>query len=61
MRNSITYKLRLPKDVRIDDVDIKSIPIDDSWPVTVKEGDRKIGEMSFGRAKEKFGRAERHG
>ena len=60
MRRSLEYRLQLPKHVRIDDVDIKSITIDDSWPVLVKEGDRTVGSMSFGAAKEKFGRGE-HG
>ena len=60
MRRSLEYKLQLPKYVRIDDVNIKSIPIDDAWRVEVKEGDRKIGEMSFGAAKSKLGRGETH-
>jgi hypothetical protein len=61
MRRSLEYRLQLPKHVRLDDVDIKSLTIDDSWRVQVKEGDRTLGEMSFGTAKAKFGRSERHG
>jgi hypothetical protein len=61
MKRSLEYRLQLPKTVRIDDVDIGSIPIDDSWRVTVKDGDRKIGEMSMGAARAKLGRGERHG
>jgi len=62
MRRTQTITIRLPKYICIDDVDIKTIAIDDSWPVQVKDGDsRTIGEMSFGAAKQKFGRGERHG
>ena len=60
MRKPLEYKLRLPKNVKIDDIDIRSIPLDESWPVTVKEGDRTIGEMSLATARVKFGRGERH-
>ena len=56
VKRSQTVIIRLPKSVRLEDVDVKSIPIDDSWRVQVKDGDRSLGEMSFGTAKVKFGR-----
>lgn len=56
VRNRVTYELRLPKTVRIDSVDIKSIPIDESWVVSVRENHAKVAETSMKNARDKFGR-----
>ena len=52
MRRSVTYELRLPKTVKIDSVDIKSIPIDESWLVAVRENHAKIAETSIKNARQ---------
>ena len=53
--NEVTFVIRLPKGVRIANTDAKSIPIDDTWRCEIMEGHRRIGEMSYGVAKRKFG------
>ena len=54
------FYLRLPKHVKIDDINIKSIPIDESWLVAVTEGHRTITETSIKNARDKMGRGTRH-
>ena len=63
MRKPIVYELRLPRTVRIESVDIKSIPIDESWLVAVRENHATIAETSMKNARFKFGRGvkEQHG
>jgi hypothetical protein len=51
MREPVTYVLRLPKHVKIDSVDITSIPIDESWLVAVKENHQTIAETTLKNAR----------
>jgi len=54
MRKSVTFELHLPKRVRVDSVAIGTIPLDESWIVTVREGHMRVGDMPLGVARRKF-------
>ena len=53
-RREQVYILKLPKYVKIDDVNITSIPIDKSWRVHVEDHDRRVTDMSFGDVQRNF-------
>jgi hypothetical protein len=55
MSREINIILILPKHVRIKDIDSGTIPIDNSWWAIVKEGQRVIERLPYGRAVEKYG------
>ena len=54
-RKEIEIVVRLPKEFRIDSLNTSSIPLDDNYMVTVREGHRNIGEMKLKDARRKFG------
>lgn len=54
MKKGITFELHIPKTVRVDSVEITSIPLDDTWDVTVREGQRTIGKMPLVAARRKY-------
>jgi hypothetical protein len=51
MKPPVVYELRLPKSVKIDSVNIKSIPIDESWIVAVRENHTTISETAIRNAR----------
>jgi hypothetical protein len=54
-RKEIEIVVRLPKEFRIDSLNTSSIPLDDNYVVTIREGHRNIGEMKLKDARRKFG------
>lgn len=54
MRKNITFEIHVPKTVRVDNVEITSIPLDDTWAVTVRDNQRTIGRMPLAAARRKF-------
>ena len=54
-RGEIEIVVRLPKEFRIDSLNMSSIPLDDNYMVTVRENHRNIGEMKLKDARRKFG------
>jgi hypothetical protein len=54
MKRSVVFDLHIPKTVRIDSINITSIPLDDSWIVSVRENHATIGEMPLGIARRKY-------
>lgn len=54
MRKNITFEIHVPKTVRVDNVEITSIPLDERWDVTVKDRERQIGRMPLAVARRKF-------
>lgn len=55
MKNQITFEVRLPKGVRIEDITVGSIPLDKNWEVTVRENHRNIDVLSLEMARRKYG------
>jgi hypothetical protein len=54
MKRSVVFDLHIPKTVRIDSINITSIPLDDSWIVSIRENHATIGEMPLGVARRKY-------
>jgi hypothetical protein len=54
-RKEIEIVVRLPKEFRIDTLNTSSIPLDDNYMVTIREGHRNIGEMKLKDARRKYG------
>ena len=55
MRNRMEFEITLPKGVRISDIRIGAIPIDDRWLVTVRENHKNIEQLPLGAARRKYG------
>jgi hypothetical protein len=54
-RKEIEIVVRLPKEFRIDSLGTSSIPLDENFMVTIREGHRNIGEMKLKDARRKYG------
>ena len=53
--SEIRIIIQLPKHVRITDINIGSIPIDNHWMAIVKDGERVIDRLPYGAAVTKYG------
>ena len=54
MTRSVVFDLHIPKNVRIDSVDVRSIPLDESWMVSVRENHTTIDELPLRIARRKY-------
>ena len=54
-RGSVEYVIRLPKEFKIESLDINSIPLDGNMMVTIRENHRNLGEMKLKDARRKYG------
>ncbi len=54
MKRSVVFDLHIPKHVRIDSVNITSIPLDENWMVSVREDHATIDELPLKIARRKF-------
>ena len=55
MKRQVDYIVTLPRHIRVKDVNVKSIPIDDTWETIVKDGNRHIATLPYKLARQKFG------
>jgi len=53
--NNIEFEVRLPKGVRIKDINVGTIPLDENWETTVREGHRNIDKLPLKIARRKYG------
>lgn len=51
----VEFEVRLPKGIRITDIETRSIPLDEKWMTTVREGHRNIDTLPLGVARRKYG------
>jgi hypothetical protein len=54
-RKEVEIFVRLPKEFQIKSLDSGSIPLDENYMVTIREGHRNIGEMRLRDARRKYG------
>lgn len=54
-RGSIEYVIRLPKEFKIDSLNINSVPLDGDMMVMIRENHRNLGEMKLRDARRKYG------
>ncbi len=54
-RKKVEIVVRLPKEFKIESLDVTSIPLDENSMVTIREGHRNIGEMKLKHARQKYG------
>jgi hypothetical protein len=54
-RKEIEFEVQLPKGVRIKDIRVDSVKLDNSWITTVRENHRNIDKLPLGAARRKYG------
>ncbi len=54
-RRVVQYEVRLPKGYILDDLNTKTIPLDEEFMVTIRENHRNLGEMKLRDARRKYG------
>lgn len=55
MRDTISFEVKLPKGVRLKDIRIGSIPLDENWETIVREGHHNIDTLPLHVARRKYG------
>lgn len=55
MRKGIEFEVRLPRGVRLKDIRVNSIPLDESWETTVRENHQNIDKLPLRAARRKYG------
>lgn len=55
MRKGIEFEVKLPKGVRITDIRVGSIQLDENWQTIVRENHRNIDTLPLKAARRKYG------
>jgi len=55
MRPEVTFEIRLPRGVRVSDIRVGSIKLDDNWETIVREGHKNIDTLPLRVARRKYG------
>jgi hypothetical protein len=55
MKNSLEFEITLPRGVRLKDIRVGSIPLDDKWETIVRENHHNIDKLPLGVARRKYG------
>lgn len=55
MNETISFEVRLPKGVRLKDIRVGTIPLDEKWETVVREGHRNIDTLPLKAARRKYG------
>jgi hypothetical protein len=55
MKNSIEFEIALPKGIRLKDIRVNAIQLDDKWETTVRENHKNIDRLPLGVARRKYG------
>ena len=55
MKRNMSFEVKLPKGLRLKDIRISSVPLDDSWETIVHEGYNHIDTLPLREARRKYG------